>query len=145
MKRKQNWIWVLIALLIVAICLMFLPIKAGASDGLPPSVEVFEVDDHTCVLYEFKNGVGGTEAELECFCPCEELCVEPSVTPKETHTPQPTPTDKPQPTPTEKPDPTPKPTKTEKPKCNRGLGNGSENCDPGNSGGKPGKAGEDNE
>ena len=26
--------------------------------------------------------------------------------------------------------------------CNRGLGNGSEGCDPGNSGGKPGSAGE---
>lgn len=26
--------------------------------------------------------------------------------------------------------------------CNRGLGNGSETCDPGNSGGKPGGAGE---
>ena len=26
--------------------------------------------------------------------------------------------------------------------CNRGLGNGSENCDPGNSGGQPGAAGE---
>jgi hypothetical protein len=26
--------------------------------------------------------------------------------------------------------------------CNRGLGNGSESCDPGNSGGKPGAAGE---
>jgi hypothetical protein len=28
--------------------------------------------------------------------------------------------------------------------CNRGLGNGSEGCDPGNSGGKPGAAGEGN-
>lgn len=26
--------------------------------------------------------------------------------------------------------------------CNRGLGNGPEGCDPGNSGGKPGAAGE---
>lgn len=26
--------------------------------------------------------------------------------------------------------------------CNRGLGNGGETCDPGNSGGKPGAAGE---
>lgn len=28
--------------------------------------------------------------------------------------------------------------------CNRGLGNGSETCDPGNSGGNPGRAGEGN-
>lgn len=28
--------------------------------------------------------------------------------------------------------------------CNRGLGNGPEGCDPGNSGGKPGRAGENN-
>lgn len=26
--------------------------------------------------------------------------------------------------------------------CNRGLGNGGEGCDPGNSGGRPGRAGE---
>lgn len=37
---------------------------------------------------------------------------------------------------------TPEPTKQ---KCNRGKGNGAEGCDPGNSGGKPGNAGEDNE
>lgn len=29
--------------------------------------------------------------------------------------------------------------------CNRGLGNGPEGCDPGNSGGMPGNAGEGNE
>lgn len=41
--------------------------------------------------------------------------------------------------------PTPRPEPTTKPKCNRGLGNGAEGCDPGNSGGKPGSAGEGNE
>ena len=40
------------------------------------------------------------------------------------------------------PAPVPEPTKTT---CNRGTGNGPEDCDPGNSGGKPGSAGEDNE
>ena len=33
----------------------------------------------------------------------------------------------------------------EEPSCNRGTGNGPEDCDPGNSGGKPGNAGEENE
>ena len=57
---------------------------------------------------------------------------------------------KPTPPPTKEPTPpteTPVPSPTEAPKaaCNRGIGNGPENCDPGNSGGKPGSAGEDNE
>lgn len=47
------------------------------------------------------------------------------------------------PRPTEQPTPRPTPVPTvEVEKCNRGLGNGSEECDPGNSGGQPGKAGE---
>ncbi len=54
-----------------------------------------------------------------------------------------TPTVIPSSTPTPEPTATHTPPPTEKPKCNRGLGNGSEGCDPGNSGGKPGGAGED--
>jgi hypothetical protein len=51
------------------------------------------------------------------------------------------PTPEPQPNPDPDPDPDPEP----KVHCNRGPGNGEEGCDPGNSGGKPGNAGEDNE
>ena len=45
----------------------------------------------------------------------------------------------------ETPQPTVEPQPASKPACNRGLGNGAEDCDPGNSAGKPGAAGEDNE
>ncbi len=72
----------------------------------------------------------------------------PTETPRPTATVgEPTPTEKPVPSPTPKPEPTAtdSPPPTEKPKCNRGLGNGSEGCDPGNSGGNPGSAGEGHE
>ena len=59
-------------------------------------------------------------------------------TPVVTNTPIPTSTN-PIPTATSLPEP------TNKPKCNRGLGNRSEGCDPPGSDGKPGNAGEENE
>ena len=135
-RKGRDTFYVLIVFLALAFA-MLLGLcfwdKAGAEDGLPPSVQVFEVGDHTCVLYEFKNGVGGTEAELECFCPCEAGCRVDTRTIQEViddgpEGPTPKPTNKP-------PDPTPKP---EKVKCNSGRGNASEgdpDCDPGNSGG----------
>ena len=87
-------------------------------------VWTFEVDGATCVV------VDGA-VECFCLCECEEPAVIPPTKPPITETPEPT------------KEPTPEPTK--KPACNRGLGNGSEDCDPGNSSGKPGAAGEDNE
>lgn len=105
---------------------------ASASGSYPDNVEVYQLPSgHWCQL------IDGQFAG--CFCPCEEeikyVC-EPTPTPKDdpTSTPPPNPTDE-----------TPEPTKTNKESCNRGLGNGSEDCDPGNSGGNPGSAGEDNE
>lgn len=87
-------------------------------------VWTFEVDGATCVF------VGG---ELDCFCPCDVDCNPLSIIP----TTKP-PTNIP---PTEPPlIDTPVPP-TEKPKCNRGIGNGSENCDPGNSSGQGGGQG----
>jgi hypothetical protein len=91
---------------------------------------------------------------LEC-CDCEEPTIatvpqsertdpkptDPTEAPPTATDPPPTnppPTDPP---PTEPPPPPP----TEEAKCNRGSGNGREGCDPGNSGGRPGNAGEDNE
>lgn len=80
---------------------------------------------------------------------CEALVV-PTATP--THGTPPPATRTPEPDNTSEPSSTDVPPSTEmppeptdKPKCNRGLGNGSEECDPGNSGGKPGSAGENNE
>ena len=89
---------------------------AGADDG-----SMFNWRDecgYTC--YQWADGSG------DCY-----PCAEPSCNPKET--------------PTKPPEPVPSPTEAPKAACNRGIGNGSEDCDPGNSGGKPGSAGEDNE
>ena len=80
---------------------------------------------YTC--YQWADGSG------DCY-PCYN-CESPVPTPEECD-------DCEIPIPTPNPDPTPEPTKEA---CNRGIGNGSEDCDPGNSGGKPGSAGEDNE
>ena len=136
---------ILFAVAILAIVVGFLLVStAQASGAYPEGVQVFEVKDHTCVL----SPVG-----LECFCPCAS-CVVPA--PLE----QPTtcqedepcwncetmgngicgdePTDEPKDTPTPSTDtpPTDKPTvgPTEEPRhhCNKGGGNGSEGCDPGN-------------
>src|SRR3972149_6019838 len=90
---------------------------------------VFEAGGAVCVFYE---------GQLECFCPCQNVGSCEQV-PTVTHTPTV------RPTPTyvrEDPTVTPEP---ERAPCNRGLGNGSEGCDPGNSGGRPGVAGEANE
>lgn len=75
---------------------------------------------YTC--YQWADGSGDCYPCLECdTCDC------------------------PNPTPTKEPTPVPSPTEAPKEACNRGLGNGSEDCDPGNSAGKPGAAGEENE
>ena len=127
MKRKQNWIWVLIVLLLIVIGLMLLPRKAGASDGFPENVVAWEYAGELFVT-DYRNGRPVTKH----ICPCE-VSLDCEVSPNGE---KPTPTENPQPTPTDKPDPTPKPTKV---KCNSGRGNDSEgspeDCDPGNSGG----------
>jgi len=105
--------------LLVALLLAWAFGDAGAA-GEP---YVFEAGGGVCVSFE---------GQLECFCPCQSVgsCEE---VPTVTHTPtvSPTPT-------YVRESPTVMP-------CNRGLGNGSEGCDPGNSGGRPGAAGEGNE
>src|SRR3989337_1806971 len=90
-----------------------------AADPIPSQPLVFEAGGGGCV--DYGGGLG-------CFSPCQSSCEEvPTVTP----TVRPTPT-------YVRESPTVMP-------CNRGLGNGSEGCDPGNSGGRPGVAGEGNE
>ena len=122
--KKERAMWIIILLCLITLGLLMLPKNAGASDGYPKGVEVFEVGDHTCVLYSVN---GGDKAVMECFCPCD--C---SVSPNEpVKTEKPEPTKEPTPIP-----PTPTVEPTEKPKCNSGRGNGSEgspNCDPGKS------------
>lgn len=116
---------------VVVFVVLFLLIGGVAYAGyLPPDTEEFR-NDCGYICYVWPDGSGNCYPCLEC-----EVCTQ--CTPTEEPTPPP-PTDTPVP-PTETPVPP-----TEKPKCNRGLGNGSEDCDPGNSGGKPGAAGEDNE
>ncbi len=98
--------------------------------------QIFEAGDHLCVY------IGG---ELDCFCPCEKTTVDcgkysENVTP----TPQIAVTLTPLSPTATKVVPTTTPSATAAP-CNRGTGNGPEGCDPGNSGGRPGNAGEGNE
>lgn len=122
-----------------------LDVQAVVNVYLNDNGDPFEV----CSLVE-QPTVTPTAVLCECDCITETPLV-PTATP--THgTPPPTATRTPGPSPTPEPSSTPIPTSThippeptDKPKCNRGLGNNEEGCDPGNSGGNPGNAGEDNE
>ena len=117
-----------VLLLVAAIIVVWLATAwaTTADSGIPEGVEVFMVGDHTCVLYD---------TGLECFCPCGGCYVQTEVAPTPTGRPGQTatviPTD---PVGTPTPQDTPPP--PEKEKCNRGLGNDSEGCDPGNSSGQ---------
>ena len=144
-------VWAVIAVVIGL--LVFGPYLVEAQSEVPDGVQVFHLDTgQTCVLYDDN---GPHPPILECYCPCETgLCaietegLAPRPIPTEVRdggTPEPSPvhTFTPNSTPTSTPEV--EGTVTPEPQCNRGLGNGSEDCDPGNSGGKPGNAGEDNE
>ena len=120
---------ILIGVVFVLALAVILVATAGADDG--SMFNWYDPCGYTC--YQWADGSGDCYPCLECIEPTEEPTREP------TKDPTPPPTKEP----TEEPTPPPEP--TEKPKCNRGLGNGAEGCDPGNSGGKPGAAGEDNE
>lgn len=100
-------------------------ITGFASDGTPEGMFSW-YDECGYVCYQWADGSGDCYPCLTCE-ECDE-CEMPN--PNSTPNPKST------------PDPTSEPTREV---CNRGLGNGSEDCDPGNSGGKPGAAGEDNE
>lgn len=145
-----------LAVLIVAVAGFIVFTVANAEEHGPVVLQPTYVTEDGQEVYIFQAGtrtcvrVGD---QLECFCNCDStvcnvptVLLTPEVTPEVTPTnggPTATPTPvEPTLTPT---DPGPEP--TEKPKCNRGIGNLSEDCDPGNSfgqgqgGGRP--AGED--
>lgn len=124
----------LIFALITIFILALIVLNVSAQSEIPEGVQVFYLEDMTCILWPDGSG--------DCYCPCDPVCPEPGQTP----TPQSSPTAQDTPTiPPSTPTSIPEPTKTPKPKCNRGLGNLDEGCDPGNSSGRPGAAGEDNE
>ena len=77
-----------------------------------PAVSVFEVKDHTCVLYN-----GSSNAQLECFCQCSDCKQSGEALSTQT--------------------PTLSTLEATKQKCNSGWGNGNEGCNPGNSTQKP--------
>ena len=138
-----------------------LVILAGASLGSAQSNEpitlhpdyilVTGVEDRELTkgyIYAFDGGwILADDDGLVYTCGCNGCEVEEVVlngTPEPNDTP--VPTDPPTtPPPTDPPPTDPPPTEEPVAKCNRGTGNGAEGCDPGNSGGKPGSAGEDNE
>ena len=111
---------------LIVLVLLFAVAGVAYAGYLPPDVEEFR-NDCGYICYVWPDGSGDCYPCLECEypVPTEEPINEPTPVP-----------------PTETPVP---PTEAPKEACNRGLGNGSEDCDPGNSGGKPGAAGEDNE
>ena len=124
---KNKIVMGVVALLALALA-FFLVITVTGDDG--SMFNWYDECGYTC--YQWADGSG------DCY-----PCLQDGDCPKPTPPPEPTPppTDIP---PTKIP-PTETPPPTKKPACNRGLGNGPEDCDPGNSGGKPGAAGEDNE
>ena len=111
---------------------------SGAQEVEPSYVLTFQGEDYA-YLWEV-DGATYVYGQVDRYCGCEVSCViEEFPTPSPTDpTPNPEPTPTPEPTPSPEPEPDPE-------ACNRGGGNGPEDCDPGNSGGKPGNAGEQNE
>ena len=124
MDRKRM-IFIAIMLVLIFLALSFLPGKAG--DGLPEGIaEWTRADGSICSANMVTGGI-------DCDCPCDQLCVEPSVITKETPTkPVPTP-DPTTPPPTDEPTKTPEPEEEKKGNCGGGNGpegnNPTTNCD----------------
>jgi len=136
--------------IVVVLLLTLFVVAAEAQGPYPEGVEVFTVNGETFILAPN----GSVLQVCPCYSPCNATPTPtgsivtqtvPKDTPDPTEEPTIGPTAEPTVEPTEAPTAEPTVEPTEKPKCNRGPGNGSEDCDPGNSGGKPGNAGEDNE
>lgn len=109
------------AILIVLAALLVGASAVSADTPYPKDVQVFELGDgHTCVVWPDGSG------DCYCACSCQQA-------PQATEKLQDKPKDKPQATATpfvpDEPTPTEPPHKE---RCNKGGGNGSEGCDPGN-------------
>ncbi len=133
--RLKEILWLAAVIIIIILVGVFLfPAIASAGDGLPEGTEVFSIPNAglTCVVWPDGSG--------ECYCDCiqerlEQCGVEPTSIPTgKPPTSTPVPTNGPEATPTNPPPDTPEP--PDKEKCNRGIGNNSEGCDPGNSSGQ---------
>lgn len=144
-------------LLLVALAVLLLSLSYTLLSGNPLIV----IDNECCVTDT------AITLEVNC-CDCVSYCVDESpratstsypytLTPETTGIPteEPTATSTPDiPDPSSTPTPvrptdipstptsSPEPEPTMETACNRGIGNGAEGCDPGNSAGKPGRAGE---
>lgn len=125
--NKSDIKWLVALLVFIAVGMWGLIWSYGASaDYYPEGIDIFQIPSgQWCVL-----AFGQLEG---CYCECPEtgrLCETALQVP---------PTDRPSVPRTTPGIPTEEPNNE---RCNRGLGNGPEDCDPGNSGGNPGKAGE---
>lgn len=113
-----------------------IPALAGVGTQLvTPSFTLVDSDGNTIADIWEVDGEWFVSGSVDHFCPCGtgECRTVPIPTSEDTPIfPTNTPTD---PTPTDTPVPTDTPTPDE-PKCNRGIGNYEENCDPGTSGSK---------
>ena len=136
MERKilPNWVF---GVAIVFFGLVVMASQVFANSIIPEQVTRWEEDCGYVCFYTDTAGV-------ICY-PClngERNCDDiPTSTPKASLSETPT---NPKPTPTSSTVPTATEDKARS-SCNRGTGNGPEECDPGNSGGKPGNAGEVND
>ena len=113
-------------LLIVIVLLIVTVYAASAGSGpqdLYPTYRLMNDEVEVGVVYGLDYGwLVITDNDTIYTCGCDEDCVfveEAEISTKEPTLPPP---------PTEEPTPEP----TEKPNCNKGRGNGSEGCDPGN-------------
>ena len=126
---KRLWISVAVVVIIFLIGIT-ITVNAGQAE-LPPRFYSFEAPGGAICVYNLINGE--TDAEdvvvLDCYCPCGTSECDQDV--PETKVPEDTPT------------PPPEPTPPDAEKCNRGIGNNSEGCDPGNSSGQGQGAGRD--
>ena len=149
----KKYLAILILVLAIAlVSVMLVSAQKQEPVELQPYYILMDGEDKVGLVYALDGGwVLADGNDLVYTCGCDGCEVEeighfvPEETPGPHDTPVPTdppPTDPP---PTDPPPTDPPPTEEPKKKCNRGGGNSSEGCDPGNSGGKPGNAGEDNE
>jgi hypothetical protein len=134
----------LLVLVVLVGIFMFLAVRAEGAGGKSPELVLLNDKGDAVGFVWYDNGTTFAriyeESFVQCDCSqfptCAEVSEDPSLTPSETPSVTPVPTE---PTSTPSPDPA----------CNRGIGNGSEDCDPGNSYGKGGgggrPAGEDRE